>query len=289
MTNKITAMRAAAALRNALALEGVKPGDFYSRINKGWIAPNYMNSLELGLKPTDDGRLQWFVGVDGDGIVDFVEDPFEEGETIPDTPEKMVPYLRRAFARMGVELVEARKDRWSGESTAMGYVAITSYPEWLEAYDPSNRNIPEHDGTLITIGIFEDSPALKGMPAYLMRNGSVRIPRETVDAIASLRHRGEPVCTGGVDANGQLFLKRVAAGRASTIYTSREPVTDFWGHSIDAWEIPARLIKIENSFSPSIPYEVDGRQAADMTFEEIDAQYGPAPWANETAAPAPGR
>lgn len=286
---KIPAKRAAAALRNALDAEGVQPGDFYSREIMGWVPPNYMNSLELGLKPTAEGRLQWFVGVNGDGIVDFVEDPFNEGEHSPDTPEKMHPYFQRAFGRLGLKVIEFRNDRWSSDETNLGYTILTDHPEWLEPYSPKNEVRPEHDGALVTVSIFDDSPGLKGMPAYLMKDGSFRIPRATVDAIAALKVRGEPICTGGVDTNGQLFMKRVVAGRASTIYTAREPLVDFWGNKVDAWEIPARLVRPESRFQPSIPYEVNGRSASDLGFTDLDPQYGPAPWSDEAAAPAPGR
>lgn len=286
--SKIPARRAAAALRNALTLEGVSPGDFYSLENLGWVQPSHMNSLELGIKPTDDGKLKWFVGVSGDGIVRFDEDNFHEGEHTPGNPEVMLPYFKKAFARLGLQVLDLGNDRWSPDTTDLGYVVTTPTPDWLEPYSPANKVVPEHDGALITAQIFDGSGFLRGAPAYLMKDGYVRIPRETVDALLALRSGGKPVCEGGVLPNGTLHVKRVQ-GPAASIYAGKEPVTDFWGNKVDAWEVPAHFVKVHTRFRPEVAYEVNGKPIAELAFEELDAQYGPAPWLEAPTTPTPGR
>lgn len=274
--DKITAKRAGLALQDALRAEGITDFGHYGSMIKGWIPANYMNSLELGLKPRKDGDLDWFIDLDVEGFVEFEDDPFEEGEYLPVDALAVRPVVAAAFARMGIDLLGLKVDGRSPDTKRIRYTATTPYPDWLEAYDEVNTTHPPHDGTLVAIK-FQSPWAYPGrLPAYQMKDRSIRMPRETIDALlAHRRYNGQPIVEGEIDSNGWTNLKAADGSRGAYSISQGMTVTDFWGNRVMTWEAPARIVDVQDRFGLDIPYAVGGKDASQV---DVEAQHGDWPW-----------
>jgi len=282
---KISAKRAGVALQDALKAEGIKDFGYYGSLVRGWVPANHCNSLELGIKPREKGGIYWFIEVETEGVVQFSKYENDDDRYAPQNPEAMHSIFEAAFARLGLEVMALTLEGWSDQSTMIRYRVWTPHPEWLEPYDETNRQRYPHNGTLVSVKFSAPWSYPGKLPAYVMKDGEIRLPRASIDALASYRqHNGRPIIHGEIDEMNWAFFQAANGRRGASMGSDCRKITDFWGNQVETWRGPSGIMSIEDRFAIDIPYDIGGEDASNV---EVEAQFGSWPWNAAGVAPSP--
>lgn len=294
---KISGRRAALALYDALKQVGLpRTSTLNGGEITGWLALHVSGSTGFSLKPREDGGLDWHLVISGKPHMRYVEERFHEDTTSrPVNPEVVVPRIRQAFAALGISLRSAELTDWSGWDDDCGFSCVTDRPEWLGAYDPTNRNDGRPRKPVLVVARVGFSGKFRGagnLPAYQLEDGSIAVPREALEHLGRhLEWNGTSKQSVVFDGNGFVVIERDNGGLVPDRYAAaRRVIENHWSDHLAVWTLPKAEVELLPSATElAVPTLVDGNWVSKLEFRTLDAQFGgEAPWLVVDDRPTPG-
>lgn len=299
---KISAVRTVQALRHELELVGLKrTSGLNGADTRGWIEKNHLGSTGYSIRPLPDGTLDWHLVISGRPHMRYREyREIQDDETYslhsPENPEVVIPKIRKAFAALGIDVVEAKctghQTMWDDD---VDFNVTTRKPEWLADWDPCNREAATPFLPRLVSGETNlySSPAplapTRGLPAYALGGGEFGLPREAVGFLVSKspEYVGKPWAKYGepsLQEDGSFVLER---NGEAVVFKPRR-IVNYWGDDVDVFVLPRKAFEPGVRYSSEVPVMVGGEVRV-PDFPTLDQQFGDeAPWSPEqSAAPKP--